>query len=342
VNNRPLQHNTASRTDRFQDNAELNSLLNELALLLKPVQSSLPYTTPTAPVGSIVGNPRSGTTIFLQWMASLGIFSYPTNLLTRFAYAPYVGALIQKMLFDPKFDYQGDFEDLKSEINFTSELGKSKGTLACNEFQHFFRNYMPNFEIECLDDDSLNLVNCNGISSGLASIEAGLGKPFITKANILQFNLAYFEKRIPSLFWIHIVRKPIFVMQSILQGREQYSGNLKTWLSAKPKEFELLTKMDVYHQIAGQVYYIEKAIRHGLRHIPKSKWIEIEYESFCASPEDTYQDLCRKYKQLGYDLPKEYRGQSSFGQRNTIRLPSKKIDALQAAYSQFENGLLEN
>jgi hypothetical protein len=340
VKKSPLRHNETSRTEQFQDNSKLNVLLDELAALLKPVQAGLHFKTPRAPVGSIIGNPRSGTTLFLQWIASLGCFSYPTNFLTRFAYAPYIGALVQKMLFDPAYDFHGDFKDLKSELNFSSELGKSKGALASNEFQHFFRNHMPNFDLEWLDDDLLEQVDCKGISSGLASIEAGLEKPFFTKANILQYNLDYFSRELPQLLWVHMTREPIYVMQSLLLAREQYCGNRSTWFSAKPREFNQLKDLDTYHQIAGQVYFTDQAIQDALASLPSNRWLTVEYESFCEDPGATYRALKEKYAALGSALPPAPKSMVSFEARNDLRLPGHEIDALVCAYRDFEEGHL--
>ena len=59
------------------------------------------------------------------------------------------------MLFDPDYDFHGDFYDIQSGVNFNSDLGKSKGTLATNEFQHFFRNYMSNFDPKYLEEEEL-------------------------------------------------------------------------------------------------------------------------------------------------------------------------------------------
>ncbi len=325
------------KTQRFQHNAQLNEILGELKALLAPVQDSLPPSEPCHPVGGIVGSPRSGTTIFLQWFASLGTFAYPTNVLTRFAYAPYVGALIQRMLFEPNLDFHGDFADIQTDINFSSDLGKSNGAIACNEFQHFFRNYMPNLELEWLDNAALASTDCYGITNGLASINKAFNKPFVTKVSILQLNLEYFAKHLPFMFWIHITRNPICTMQSIFIARERYYGNHQTWWSSKPKEYEWLKDMDVHHQIAGQVYFTDKSIKDALKNIPYDRWMAVQYESFCEEPETVYGILRDKYAALGCDLPSEYTGATSFKIRNEIRLPSQDIDALQSAYEKFSS-----
>jgi len=331
--------NEASKSDQFRSNDKLNALLSELKELLSPVQMTIDCPSqPQWPVGSIIGNPRSGSTLLLQFMASTGVFSYPTNVLTRFAYAPYIGALIQKMLFDSGYDFHGDFADIQSQINFASDLGKSKGALATNEFQHFFRNYMPNFDVEWLNDDALKKVDCKALAKGLASIEKAFNQPFVTKANILQYNIEYFDREISSLFYMYITKVPIFIMQSILISREKYYGACNTWWSVKPKEYKELKNLDLYHQIAGQVYFTEMAVEHGLQCVSDRNQLTIEYESLCEDPNAVYKRIVEKYAALGCDLILEYNGPKSFVCGNEIRLPQKEIDSLQSAYDDLSSG----
>lgn len=331
--------NEIHKSEQFRSNNKLNALLSELKELLLPVQMKIDCPSqPQWPVGCIIGNPRSGSTLLLQFMASTGVFAYPTNVLTRFSYAPYVGALIQKMLFNSEYDFHGDFADIQSQINFASDLGKSKGALATNEFQHFFRNYMPNFDIEWLNDDVLKKVDCKALTKGLASIEKAFERPFVTKANILQYNLEYFAPKISSLFYMHIKRVPIFIMQSILISREKYYGTRNIWFSIKPKEYEQLKDKDLYHQIAGQVYFTERAIEDGLQCVSDRNQLTIEYESLCKEPKAVYNLIVEKYAVLGCDLPSVYKGQKSFICANKIHLPQKEIDSLQSAYDDFASG----
>jgi len=128
------------RVDSFKVNPDLNSLIKELSELLKPIQlkKQKVFTENKYPILFIIGNPRSGTTLMLQWVASLKVFSYPSNVLNRFAFAPYIGAIVQQILFNEKYDFHNEFFDLKDRKDYSSDLGKTKGALAVSEFQHFY------------------------------------------------------------------------------------------------------------------------------------------------------------------------------------------------------------
>ena len=316
----------------------LDSILHELKYLLQPLQSEIEkgFTELQWPIGLILGNPRSGTTIFMQWLASLNIFSYPSNLLSRFAYAPFIGGLIQKVLFDDRYDTNGDFYDIKSGVNFESNLGKSSGALASNEFYHFFRNYMPNFEPKFLSDEELAEVDFNGIIRGLASIEKVFCKPFITKGIMLQFHLERLFNYCPKFLFLYVKRDPLFVMQSILLARKKFYGNVNNWYSIRPKEFDSLIRMDIYHQIAGQVYFTEQSIVNNLKNIPAKNKLIIHYKDFCKNPESIYSKLIDLYNLNGYEVEKAYSGVKMFENRNKKTISDQEFDLLTDAYTSFK------
>jgi hypothetical protein len=330
-------------TAKFKSNKLLDSLLSELKELLNPVQVVVEkkFDKPNYPVGLIVGNPRSGGTLFLQWLASLNVFSYPTNLLTRFAYSPYIGALIQKMLFDSKYDFHGDFSDIQSGINYNSNLGKSKGALATNEFQHFFRNHINHFDSKFIDRKELENISFESIRKGLASIEYAFAKPFITKGLMLQYNIKDVFRNIPELFFFYIKRNPLFVMQSLLLAREKMYDDRNVWCSVKPKEYKYLLEMDLYYQIAGQVFFTDYSIENELENIPIERKILVTYEDFCVNPVKYFNIIKEKYRSLGYLIICEYNGEKSFENLNKIKLPYNELKKFERAYEDFSTGRIK-
>lgn len=333
-----MNSNSQNRSSDFRPNETLDNVIKDLYNLLFPVQKQLQekYQQNKYPFLFIIGCPRSGTTLLLQWLASLNLFSYPTNVLNRFAYAPYIGAQIQKILFDKQFDFSTEFNDINSSISFNSNLGKSKGALSANEFQHFFRNYMNNFIPQYLNDDEIKNVDFNGIKKGLSSIEAAFGKPFIVKLMMLQFNLEETFKYFPHSIFTFIKREPIYNMQSLLLAREKYYNDRNIWWSVKPQLYSELKDMDVYHQIAGQVYYTNKAIKDALGNLPSENKVEIQYEDFCNSPEKYYHQIKMKYQYFGYKMPDTYESIDNFTKTNNIKLSKEEIEKFENAYNYFQ------
>ncbi len=329
-----------TRSTGSSSNEKLDALLAELKDLLSPMQEAVNYRfeSPRHPVALIIGPPRSGSTVFLQFLAATGAFAYPTNMLTRFAYAPYVGALIQKMLFDKEYDFQGEFGDIQSGLNYHSDLGKSQGPLATSEFYHFWRCYVPGYFPKPFTRDELGTIDHVELSKALASIESAFEKPFVAKGMLLQFNLQWFFEKMPFVFFIRLTRDPLFVTQSLIESRERYYGCRETWWSTQPKEYDGLRDLDVYHQIAGQVFYTERAIDEGLKEIPEKNQLHVRYEEFCESPADVFAVLAEKYRVLGYELRSESNAPSTFECGNTIRLPGRDIEGLESAYRDFASG----
>ncbi|MFO8055377.1 MAG: hypothetical protein R6U19_09490 [Bacteroidales bacterium] len=321
---------------QFKKNERLNKLLFRLKLLLQPIQENIEneFQNTKWPVGFVIGNTRSGTTLLTQWLAALGVFSYPSNFLTRFAYSPYIGALIQEMLFNPIYDFHGDFSDIQSNINFQSDLGKSKGALAVNEFQHFFRNKMNQTDPSYLDGEKLKSVDFEGIRKGFASIEYVFGKPFICKAAILKYNIKTLHDHVNSVF-LYIKRKPVFNMQSLLLARKKYYQDEEIWYGSKPKEYDSLIKMDIFHQIAGQVYFTNRHIQNELNIIDSQKQIHIDYEKFCETPKMYFDKIREVYKYSGYEIDQTYNGTSEFKVSNKILLEKNIIDKFEKAYEYF-------
>lgn len=334
-----FQKNAQNRTDKFKGNEELNILLSRLKNLIQPLQvvEQQNFLKPQWPIGLIIGNPRSGTTLLLQWLASLRNFSYPTNVLNRFAYAPYIGSLIQQLLFDPNFDALNELSNETKSQDYKSNLGKTKGALSVAEFQHFFRNFMPNFDPEPLDISELQLVDFEGIRKGLASIESVFQKPFIVKGSMLQYNLKEVYNKLDNVIVLFIKRDPIFNMQSLLLAREKYYGDRELWWSVKPSNYSLLKDMDIYHQIAGQVYYSNLEMDREFIELPENRKLLITYESFCKSPKSWYNEIRLKYLAHGVQLKENYYGEKSFEINNKRLISNEEIKRFSDAYEYFKS-----
>lgn len=327
-----------SRSEEFTHNIQLNNLIKELKFFLEPLQEKVneKYSGTKWPIGIVIGAPRSGTTLLTQWLASLDLFSYPSNLITRFAYAPYIGSLIQKMLLDSDYDFHGDFQDIQSEVNFKSNLGMSKGALAINSFSHFFRKYLNHYDPRYIYSEELDSIDTEGINNGIASIEDAFGKPFISKGMMLQYNIEFFHKKIPNLFFFYIKRDPLMNMQSLLIARKKYFNDYEKWYSARPKEFEKLERMDKYHQVAGQIYYTNKSIEKELNELEEKNRISIKYEEFCKDPSIFFYEMKKKYKINKYNIDGEYSGIRYFTTSCRKILSNEELDRLSKAYNFFK------
>ena len=213
---------TFIRQKEFQRNENLESLLKEINGLIGPVEDRIlqNFSMPEYPVVLIVGCGRSGSTLIMQWLANTGQFGYPTNLLSRFYQAPYLGARIQQLLTDPRFNFRDEFQDFNNTFSYDSDLGKTQGILAPNEFWYFWRRFFHYGDIQYLDQRSLEGVDRARFAAELASLEAAFEKPFAMKGMIINWNIPFVSNILDKVLFVYIKRHPILNVQSMLNSMQ--------------------------------------------------------------------------------------------------------------------------
>jgi len=324
-----LLRHEADRQPEFVPNRRLDELIGRLSRLLGPVEADVnrQFEAPRLPVLAVVGCPRSGTTLLTQLLARSAQLFHPTNVLSRFAYAPHVGCLVQQLLFDPAYDLNGEFAGLRATTGYSSHIGKTAGALGVSEFFHFWRRFFPNHDPGHLTADELARVDVAGLRRELAAIEAVSGRPFMSKAMMIQYNIAHFAAVMPELFFVHVRREPLYVMQSIAQARRRYYRDEHIWWSVKPREYGWLKDLPPAAQTAGQVYFTEQAIVTQLAAVDPARQFSLSYEDLCADPNAVLHALAAKLAARGVQADLSV-PEIRFPCENTIRLPPQDIDQL--------------
>ena len=325
------------RQKKFKRNKKLEYLLQELNGLLGPVETEVAqaYKEPQHPVVLLVGCARSGTTLIMQWLARIGEFAYPTNFLSRFYAAPYIGARIQQMLSDPEYSFRDELSDFGNEISFESELGKTTGVLAPNEFYYFWRRFFQYGEIQYLDAQSLEAVDSKTFVAELAALESVFDKPLAMKGLLVNWNISFINSLLPRVLFVHVKRDTVYNAQSLLEARENFFGDQKLWYSFKPPEYPQLAQLDPYQQVVGQVHFTNLAIQKALAQVDANRWLQIEYEAFCKSPELVYRKIEQKLVSQGEQIAITYEGPSRFETTNNIRLSREHFGKLVDACGLF-------
>ena len=324
------------RSEAFRPNEKLDALIVQMRTLLEPVQKTVRENSglPRYPVLGIVGCPRSGTTFMTQLLAATGGVSYPSNLLSRFAYAPHLGALIEQLLLNPEYDLGNEFADLRSSSGFSSNVGKTTGALGISEFFHFWRRFFPNHDTGHLSEEQLAEVSIADLRHELASIQSVYNKPFMSKVMMLQYNLAYFAEKMPELKIIHVSRDPLYLMQSVTQARLKYYGSDKIWWSVKPKEYSFLKDEKPSTQVAGQVLFTERAINEQINKLPNERWITVNYESVCQNPKGFLSEVAERFSMP--ELVANISGvNDQYQSGNTRRLTDVELSNLEMEYKRL-------
>ena len=325
------------RENLFKRNKDLEELLIEINNIFGKIDSGvLPnIEKPNYPIILINGVARSGTTLLMQWLANRGCFSYPTNLLSRFYGSPFIGAKIQQLLFDIKYNFNNELYNFSNKIEYSSSLGKTKGPLAPNEFWYFWRRFFDFKDIQILTKDQEKNVDAKTFISEIAAIENVFNKPFVMKGMIVNWNLPFISTISDKILFIHIKREPVHNIRSLLSAREKYFGNIKTWYSFKPPEYEKLKILTPIEQVAGQIFLTNNAISNGLRSIDRNRWIEIDYEMLCREPEHIFKKIRKMFLNNGFQFDYKYKGAKNFINGNNLDLLDKKVEFYKEIYNEI-------
>ena len=287
------------RVDRFKRNLQLEVFMARLNSLLQCAEDQLLENQlllgADYPVVFVMGPLRSGTTLFMQWLANTGILAYPTNLLSRFYAAPVVGAQIQLLLTDPRYNFRNEILDFNSAISFESENGKTRGALAPNEFWYFWRRFLAEPERDVWTDDELRQsMNTRTMQAELAGVMDVFQKPFAAKAMLFNYNIPFLDSIMDKVIFVQIKRDPVANVASVLEARRQQLGSENAWYSFKIPEYEQLKCLDPVLQAAGQVYYIDQAVTKGLAKVDETRKLVVQYEDFCVNPGKIFKAVTEK------------------------------------------------
>ncbi|HRD51870.1 MAG TPA: sulfotransferase [Flavobacteriales bacterium] len=329
------------RTPEHSRNEGLEHLLTELNGALGGAEAGLQGLPdePAQPVIIVVAAPRSGTTLLMQWLARSGQVCYPSNLLSRFYAAPYLGARIQQLIADPRYNFKDELADASTyAIPFSSTLGKTKGLLQPNEFWYFWRRFIPNVHPEWLTPEQEALIDAAGFRRGIAHIQHAFGKPFAAKGLILQYNLAAMHRMLGKVLFVHIAREPYRAAFSLLRARMVYHGDESAWYSAKPPEYEELKKLDPAEQVAGQVICTQAAIERQFAELPDESHLTIGFDAFRMDPAALYRRIGERIVAMGGTWDPSYTGPGNFELREVSMEPQLE-ERLRRACARF-NGIV--
>ncbi len=301
------------RAAAYQKREELEALLREMEELFDGLELPFEPQAPEFPPVFILGSARSGTTLLHQYLAQSGVFAYPTNTLSRFYYAPYVGARIQQLLFE---------KDFKEEIlpggsldrePFGSDLGKTQGPLAPHEFWYFWRRFFRFGALHRVDRERLEESDLEGVVKGLGSLEMAFQRPLLLKAMILQWDLDILERLFPNAIFVQVKRDLKANARSLLHARERFFGDRGTWYSFKPPdEYPELKDKGPVEQVLGQVLANERTVDRFFDQLAASRFIRISYEDLCRAPYPFLQSVAERIgnEDPGKSCPEELRTMS--------------------------------
>jgi hypothetical protein len=288
---------TDGRTATFSRNTGLEALLKDINSSLWVSEEKIlgHQQTSQFPVVLVMGPMRSGTTLFMQWLANTGLFAYPTNLLSRFYQAPIIGAKIQLLLTDPRYNFRDELGEFVQQAEYRSDNGKTKGALAPNEFWYFWRRFLAEPGRDVWTDEELRKsMDTRTMLAELAGMMDAYQKPFAAKAMLFNYNIPFLDSILDKAIFVQIKRDPVANVASVLDARKRQLGSETAWYSFKIPEYEELKDLGPIPQATGQVHFINRAISQGLEMVDETRKLVVQYEDFCANPRRIFEQLTQK------------------------------------------------
>jgi len=336
---------TSSRSG--QDDRMVDFVRNKhLEKLLKSINSELweaeklilpaPSQEMELPVILIVGPIRTGSTLFLQWLANTGLVATPTNLLSRFYQAPILGTKIQLMLTDPRYNFRDELGVFNCQVEYESDNGKTKDMLSPNEFWYFWRRFLADPSRDVWTDSELrSSMDVQLMKSELIGMMDVCQKPFAAKGMLFNYNIPFLDSILDKVIFIQMKRDPVSNVASVLGARERQFGKINQWYSFKIPEYEQLIKLSPLDQISGQIFFNDIAVTKGLAQVAEHRKHVIHYENLCDEPEKIYDELVEKLIMSDqHFVQKKYRGVKKFNK--TRSLTTEETKKIKAALSKFQ------
>ncbi|WP_417215144.1 sulfotransferase [Alcanivorax sp.] len=325
------------RVKAFKAHPEAIDFLDTLNQVVSQGESNLNIDADSdAPIFLVVGAPRSGTTVLMQWLNSIGV-SVPNNLSARFVANPYFAGLLQRLLTDPALNFRDELTVPAQQSQYVSDYGKTAGILSPHEFSFYFRRFFPVKVGEKLTDSQLSESDPGGFVSGLTSFASALGSPVALKGLLIQYNLSLFLEY-SNVYILHVQRDPVENICSLYRHRKIVAGDENEWISVKPPQFDFLKDMSPIEQVAGQVHFTNEEISLQLQSFSSERVISIAHEDFCRSPEALYNEIVRRCgSNPPFGLP-SYSGPDSFD----IHSYNRQSDDYLAAQSALDSIIAGN
>ncbi|MFN3917683.1 MAG: sulfotransferase [Flavobacteriales bacterium] len=324
------------RVDEYERNSKLEKLITEINELIGSIEISK-YRNENDflfPQIYVIGTPRCGNTLMMQWIASLNQIGFPSNFMARFYRNPYLGIKLQQMLFEPEYDYRNELGlSTSNAVNFKSNLGKTKGAIEPNEFWYFWRRFIK--KTDEINENEILEFDYDSFMGDLKLIHKAFQKPFAMKGNIMYLNINKLNEIYSKSIFIYVKRQLLQNAQSIYEARKKFYGESKYWYGIKPINYISIADKSPFDQIANQVLKVNEQIELQLDLLPEKNKLVVNYEDFCAKPRKVFFELREKLSLNGFEIEDKYESALNFKVSNDIRLTNFEIEQFKNSFNNL-------
>lgn len=228
----------------------------------------------------IFGLPRSGTTLISQLIAHCMDVGFINNFMARFYLAPMHGIRLSRLIY-------GD----EQKSSFMSDYARTSEITDIHEFGYFWRYWLKKELFTGVTQASKieSEIDWPGLKHTLANMQNEFGKPMVFKNIFGSYHLRKMNTVLNRIIYIYIKRDILDSAISILEARRKYNIDMNTWWSYMPVEYEQIKDLDYWHQIAGQVYYLNRY--YATETTGLSNVITVDYKELTENPSNVLQKV---------------------------------------------------
>lgn len=260
-------------TPGFRKDERWERFIERLNELLAPAHDAELQDLPAgAPIVHVFGVPRSGTTLAVQLLASHLECGYIDNLAAAFWRAPVYGARLSRALLGTR------------RSSFESEFGRTREIQDPHEFGYFWSRWLAYREMAVPEEGHDASIDWPGLTRVLRNVAAEFTGPLVLKNFLAAWYLESLARCMPESKFIFIRRNLVDTAWSLLKMRDRFLGDRARWASLRPVEYAQLAGCNPHEQVAGQAYFLDRAISRNLALMPSSSILVASLERIVESP----------------------------------------------------------
>lgn len=240
----------------------------------------------------IVGAPRSGSTLLYQLLTAAFDVGYLTNRHCKWYRAP---VFVERWRATPFGTIETDFE---------SEHGMTTGSHAPSECGAYWYRFLPR-RPHTLSTADVGRAEVAAMRRAIAALTDSVAKPLVFKNLILSLRIPVLADVLPEALFLVIHRDTADTALSILRARQKIFGRIDRWFSLRPTGQEPNeAPEDPHRQAVEQVFGTYAEIDRARRVVGTKRFIDVNYEQVCDSPETQLRFLSQTLAERGLILKK--------------------------------------
>ena len=224
---------------------------------------------PDKPIVLVCGPPRSGTTLVAEYLINTLRVGYLNNLTSLFPRSPLTANALFGRWMKP------------GAVEFRAYYGKTRGLSGVNDALYIWDRWLG--ADRAATPDELSAWAQQDMLRFFGALQRRHGLPIVNKVNRLNTCTHLVAEALPSSIFIYLRRDPLMLAQSLYIARRDIVGDLsKPYGVSHPNR----VLSDSIEDVCRQVDYYDHMLQLQLGRVGKERLIVLDYEDFCAKPND--------------------------------------------------------